>query len=150
MNKTPTELASMSSREFRDHLVGLLEEMMSQNESGDASDREFSNAGVNDEVDRAALGANREMAAGLRRMKGTNRAECLGAIDRIRHHPKEFEFCQSGESENCNGKISRPRLQAYPTTTHCIHCAEEEQKKDLSHGKNRIAHSPIKIGMLKT
>lgn len=75
-------------------------------------------------VDRAAVDTNQTMMLRIRSRESLLIKKIRAALERVENH--SYGICES-----CGEDISIKRLEARPVTTKCIHCKEEEEKREL-------------------
>jgi DnaK suppressor protein len=78
-----------------------------------------------DEVDQATSGIEQNM-----RMQMKNRESAT--LKKIEESLRRIDEGRYGECVECEESIEVRRLQARPTTTHCLSCKEEEEKRRSS------------------
>lgn len=89
---------------------------------------------TSDEVDLTSREMQQAMSMRLRNREALYLKKVEGALERI----KEGSF---GECEECEEEIEHARLKARPTTTLCLSCKEEEERREKTFIDGRRAKS---------
>jgi len=79
-----------------------------------------------DEVDHTATELEQSMRMRLRNREALFMKKIDDALERIR-------MGSFGECEDCGEAIEARRLEARPTTTHCVACKEESERLEAAH-----------------
>lgn len=94
-----------------------------------------------DEVDLTSAEMEQSMRIRLRNRQALYLKKIEQALVRIQDG--SFGACQ-----NCDEEIELRRLEARPTTTHCVSCKEEQERKEQIHidgHKNKSMGSPLRL-----
>jgi len=87
-----------------------------------------------DEVDHTATEMEQSMRMRLRNREALYMKKIDDALERIR-------MGTFGECEDCGETIEARRLEARPTTTHCVACKEENERLEAAHIDGRKSKS---------
>ncbi|MCC7441491.1 MAG: TraR/DksA C4-type zinc finger protein [Bdellovibrionales bacterium] len=95
-----------------------------------------------DETDLTSAELEQSMRIRLRNREALFAKKIDEALRRI--HAGEFGAC-----DECGGEIGLKRLQARPTTTHCVQCKEEQERNERFHVDGRKPKSEGRKIVLK-
>ncbi|WP_244154341.1 TraR/DksA family transcriptional regulator [Desulfospira joergensenii] len=118
---------------FRTMLLKRLDELL-YSATHEMIELRSRNGGEIEYLDRASNEADQTM-----RLRIRSRESLL--IKKIRKALERIENNSYGICESCEEDISLERLEARPVTTKCIHCKEEEERKELYYQIGR-PHEP--------